>query len=155
MAREQIIQLHFSADIHLNKRLQKSECTCKTVFTASAAYTTATAPYMVGFTKAPYTMVTANRASITPASFNSLGWDGEMTDFINNKIKAPTSEGGENYNVSTANRRVSGDMIPGAGFVIGWGSWNFADSKVNNQAFGLVIVKNTVKQMGLPMSRWI
>ena len=111
------------------------------VFNASAAYTAATAPYMVGFTKAPYTMVTANRASITPASFNSLGWDGEMTDFMNNKIKAPTSEGGENYNVNTANRRVSGDMVPGAGFVIGWGSWNFADSKVNNQAFGVVIVK--------------
>jgi hypothetical protein len=111
------------------------------VFNASAAYTTATAPYMVGFSKATYAMVTANRPSITPASFSSLGWDGQMTDFINNKIKAPTSEGGENYNVSTANRRVSGDMVPGAGFVIGWGSWNFADSKVDNQAFGVVIVK--------------
>ena len=33
-------------------------------------------------------------------------------------------------------------MVPGAGFVIGWGQWNFDDGTVNNQAFGLVIVKD-------------
>ena len=72
-----------------------------------------------------------------------------MTDFINKKIKGPTSEGGENYNATTANRRVSGDMVPGAGFVIAWGSWNFIDNTVNNQAFGLVIVKEYTTANGI------
>ncbi len=111
------------------------------VYNASTAYRDATAPYMVGFTKAPYTMVTANRPHINPEEFNSLGWDGEMNTWLQQNIVAPTNQGGENYNVAVANRRVSGDMVPGAGFVIGWGSWNFADGTVNNQAFGLVIVK--------------
>lgn len=118
------------------------------VYNAGTAYTNATAPYMVGFTKAPYTMVTANRAHITNETFNPLVWDGELADFLQTNIIAPTSQGGENYNVVTANRRVSGDMVPGSGFVIGWGSWNFADSRVVNQAFGLVIVKDYVVANG-------
>ena len=111
------------------------------VFNASTNYRNATAPYMVGFTKAPYTLVTANRPHINDQVFNELGWDGELNNFLQSSIIAPTSQGGENYNLVVANRRVSGDMIPGSGFVIGWGSWNFTDNTVNNQAFGLVIVK--------------
>ena len=118
------------------------------VFNAGTAYTNATAPYMVGFTKAPYTMVTANRSHINNQVFNELGWDGELMNFLQSSIIAPTSQGGENYNLPAANRRVSGDMVPGSGFVIGWGSWNFADSKVNNQAFGLVIVKSYTEENG-------
>lgn len=107
------------------------------VFEAGAAYKTAVAPYMVGFTKAPYTLVTVNRPSITTESFNALEWDGELDDFINNKIKAPVAAGGENYNVSATNRRFNDGMKVGAGFVIGWGQW----SPINNQAFGIVFVK--------------
>lgn len=118
------------------------------VFNAGTAYTTAMAPYMVGFTKAPYTMVTANRTNVNNTSYNSIGWDGELTEFLQKKIIAPTNQGGENYNVVTTNRRVSGDMVPGSGFVIGWGSWNFANSAVNNEAFGLVIVKDYVTANG-------
>ena len=118
------------------------------VFNAGTAYTTAMAPYMVGFNKATYTQVTANRASITNASFSQLRWDGELTNFLQTKIIAPTSQGGENYNLVTANRRVSGDMVPGSGFVIGWGSWNFSTSAVNNQAFGIVMVKDYVVANG-------
>jgi hypothetical protein len=118
------------------------------VFNAGTAYTTAMAPYMVGFNKAPYTMVTANRPHITPATFAPLRWDGELTNFLQTNIVAPTSQGGENYNIVTANRRVSGDMIPGEGFVIGWGSWNFSTSAVSNQAFGIVIVKDYVVANG-------
>ena len=112
------------------------------VFNANATYTAAMLPYMTGFTKAPYTMVTANRTSINNASYSAINWDGELTDFIQKKIIATANQGGENYNVVTANRRVSGDMVPGAGFVIGWGAWNMATSAVQNSAFGLVIVKN-------------
>lgn len=118
------------------------------VFNASAAYTSATAPYMVGFTKAPYTLVTANRAHITNAAFSPITWDGELSNFLQTNIIAPTAQGGENYNIVTTNRRVSADMIPGQGFVIGWGSWNFATSAVNNQAFGIVIVKDYVEANG-------
>jgi hypothetical protein len=118
------------------------------VFNAGTAYTSAMAPYMVGFTKAPYTMVTANRAHVTNESYSGVTWDGELTEFLQKNIIAPTSQGGENYNVATINRRVSGDMVPGAGFIIGWGSWNFADSKVQNEAFGLVIVKDYVVANG-------
>jgi hypothetical protein len=118
------------------------------VYNASTAYTSAMAPYMVGFNKAPYTQVTANRPHITPASFGQLDWDVEMMDWLQANIIAPTAQGGENYNLVTANRRVSGDMVPGAGFVIGWGSWNFATSAVNNQAFGIVLVKDYVEANG-------
>jgi hypothetical protein len=118
------------------------------VFNAGTAYTTAMAPYMVGFTKAPYTMVTANRAHITNESYNGVRWDGELTEFLQKSIIAPVNQGGENYNVVTINRRVSGDMVPGQGFVIGWGSWNFANSAVENGAFGLVIVKDYVTANG-------
>ena len=118
------------------------------VFNASTNYRNATAPYMVGFTKAPYTLVTANRPHINDQVFNELGWDGELNNFLQSSIIAPTSQGGENYNLVVANRRVSGDMIPGSGFVIGWGSWNFTDNTVNNQAFGLVIVKAYTEENG-------
>ena len=118
------------------------------VFNASTNYRNATAPYMVGFTKAPYTLVTANRPHINDQVFNELGWDGELNNFLESSIIAPTSQGGENYNVVVANRRVSGDMVPGSGFVIGWGSWNFTDNTVNNQAFGLVIVKAYTEENG-------
>jgi hypothetical protein len=118
------------------------------VYNAGTAYTTAMAPYMVGFSKAPYTMVTANRTNVNNASYSAITWDGELTEFLQKKIIAPTNQGGENYNVVTTNRRVSGDMVPGSGFVIGWGSWNFATSAVQNQAFGLVIVKDYVSANG-------
>lgn len=110
------------------------------VYAASAAYRNATAPYMTGFSSATYTMVTANRGSVNPTNFNNIYWDGQLVDFIKNKIIAPTSQGGENYNVTTTNRRVSADMIPGAGFIIGWGHWNFTDNvSVTNEVFGLVL----------------
>ncbi|RYD20720.1 MAG: VacJ family lipoprotein, partial [Spirochaetia bacterium] len=89
-------------------------------------------------TKAPYTMVTANRAHITNESYSGVNWDGELTEFLQKSIIAPVNQGGENYNIVTTNRRVSGDMVPGQGFVIGWGSWNFANSvaqlKLQNSA---------------------
>lgn len=110
------------------------------VYTAGTAYRNATAPYMTGFTSATYTMVTANRGNVNPNNFNQIYWDGELENFINNKIKAPTAQGGENYNVSTTNRRVSGDMTPGVGIIIGWGHWNFVDNvNVTNEVFGLVL----------------
>ena len=118
------------------------------VFNASNNYRNATAPYMVGFTKAPYLQVTSNRTHITPEAISELKWDGEMENWLQANIMAPTSEGGENYNLIGSNRRVSGDMIPGSGFVIGWGSWNFANSKVENQAFGIVVVKDYVEANG-------
>ncbi|QEH41646.1 hypothetical protein [Chitinophaga sp. XS-30] len=107
------------------------------IFDAGAAYRTAMAPYMVGFTKAPYTLVTVNRRSITPEVFNSLAWDGELTEFLNTKIIAPTSAGGEGYNIAATNRRFNGDLKVGEGFIIGWGQW----SPIENKAFALVFVK--------------
>ena len=59
---------------------------------------------------------------------------------IDNKIKAPSSEGGENYNVHGTNRRVSAAPSPGTGFIIGWGVWD----PIDNQEFGLVLVKELI-----------
>lgn len=111
------------------------------IYTAGTAYFNASAPYMVGFSKATYTMITANRRSVTTAALDTLLWDVNMDNFININIKGPGPLG-ENYNVSTTNRRVSGDPVPGTGIVIGWGSWNLATSAVNNQDFGVVLVKS-------------
>ncbi|HMR83865.1 MAG TPA: hypothetical protein PKE30_12065 [Niabella sp.] len=111
------------------------------IYTAGTAYLNSAAPYMVGFNKATYTMVTANRRSVTPAAMDTLRWDSNLENFINRNIKGPGPVG-ENYNVTTTNRRVSGDPVVNAGFIIGWGSWNLATSVVDNQAFGVVIVKS-------------
>lgn len=106
-------------------------------FNAGAAYSTGMAPYMVGFNTATYTLVTVNRPSLTSAFFDGMLWDGELTDYINNKVKAPVAAGGENYNVSTTNRRFNSALKAGEGFIIGWGSW----TPTNNQAFAVVMVK--------------
>ncbi|MCH5717724.1 hypothetical protein [Niabella hibiscisoli] len=90
---------------------------------------------MAGFTKATYTLVTANRRSVTPAAMDSLLWDSNLDNFIDINIKGPGPVG-ENYNVTTTNRRVSADPVINTGIVIGWGSWNLASGAVENQAFG-------------------
>lgn len=107
------------------------------VFDAGAAYNTAMAPYMTGFTKAPYTLVTVNRNAITPEAFNSLEWDGQMMEFLDAKVKASVANGGENYNFYGTNRRFNSDLQPGKGFIIGWGQWD----PIQNKAFGIVMVK--------------
>lgn len=106
-------------------------------FNAGAAYTTAMAPYMTGFSKATYALVTVNRPSLTPVVFNGLEWDGQITEYIQTKVIPPVASGGENYNVAATNRRFNSGLKVGEGFVIGWGQW----SPINNQAFGLVLVK--------------
>ena len=118
------------------------------VFAANAAYRNATAPYMVGFTKATYAMITANRPHVTPEALAGLRWDGDMENWMRSNIIAPVAQGGENYNIITTNRRVSGDMVPGSGLVMGWGSWNLASSAVVNEVFGIVLVKSYVEANG-------
>lgn len=107
------------------------------VYVAGDAYASAMAPYMEGFTKATYTLVTVNRNAITPEAFESLEWDGEMTEFLNTKIIAPVAQGGEGYNIAATNRRFNGDLVPGKAFIIGWGQWD----PIQNKAFGIVMVK--------------
>jgi len=106
------------------------------VFAANATYKAVMDPYMVDFTKAPYTLVTVNRNAITPEAFNSLEWDGQMMEFLDAKVRAPVAEGGENYNFYGTNRRFNGDLQVGKGFIIGWGQWD----PIQNQAFGIVMV---------------
>lgn len=108
------------------------------VFAAGDSYRTAMAPYMQGFTKAPYTLVTANRNAITQEAFDALEWDGEMMEFLDAKVRAPKDQGGENYNFYGTNRRTNSDLQIGKGFIIGWGQLE----PTNNQGFGLVMVKD-------------
>lgn len=105
---------------------------------AGTAYTTAMAPYMAGFSKATYSLVTVNRNNVNPVSFDSLDWDGQLTKFLQEKIIAPVASGGEGYNIVTTNRRYNDGQAAGRGFIIGWGSF----SPTNNQAFAIVLVKN-------------
>lgn len=118
------------------------------VFAANAAYFNATAPYMVGFSKAPYSMITANRPHVTPEALAGLRWDGEMEDWLQANIIAPVAQGGENYNIKSTNRRVSGDMVKGSGFVMGWGTWNFVNGSAVNDVFGIIVVKDYVEANG-------
>lgn len=123
-----LLYKHTASDIRI---------TSAAAFNAGAAYLSAMGPYMNGFSTATYTLVTTARPSLTPATFNAIQWDGELTDYINNKVKAPVASGGENYNVSTTNRRFVNALAVGQGFVIGWGSW----TPTNNEVFGIVTVK--------------
>jgi hypothetical protein len=108
------------------------------VYTAGAAYATAVAPYMTGFDKAPYTLVTANRPSATITSFDTLLWDTQLMEHMASKVAAPASQGGEGYNIYATNRRTNNVFNIGQGFYIGWGQWD----PINNQSFGIVIVKD-------------
>jgi len=107
------------------------------VFNAGAAYASALAPYMVGFDKAPYTLVTANRPSVDNISFDTLRWDTQLMDHVASKVAAPVAQGGEGYNIYATNRRTNNVFNVGQGFYIGWGQWD----PINNQSFGIVIVR--------------
>lgn len=111
------------------------------VVQAGAAYEAAMVPYMNGFSQVVYTLVTANRRSITPDAFDAINWDGELTTFLETKIIAPSGQGGENYNIRTTNRRVNSDLKVGEGFIIGWGALQWGASVADNKAFGIVMVK--------------
>lgn len=115
------------------------------VFAAGDSYRTAMEPYMQGFTKAPYTLVTANRNAITQEAFDTLEWDGEMMEFLDAKVRAPKDEGGENYNFYGTNRRTNSDLQVGKGFIIGWGQWE----PTQNKAFGIVMVKAYSENAGV------
>ncbi len=106
----------------------------------AGSYLATVAPYLVGFTQATYTVVTSNRSSITPEAMSSLEYDEDIETFIREKIMAPTSEGGESYNVVGTNRRVSSDLTANSGLIIGWGSYT-VDGVANNQAFALIYMK--------------
>lgn len=106
----------------------------------AASYTAIVAPYMVGFTKATYTLVTSNRAKITSDAFAGLENDEDLETFIRDKIIAPTSQGGENYNVVGTNRRISTNLAANTGYIIGWGSY-VKGGAARNEAFALIYVK--------------
>ena len=108
---------------------------------AGAAYQTAMAPYMPGFSQVVYTLVTANRSSVTPAAMAEINWDGELTVFLEQKVIALVSQGGEGYNIKTTNRRFNGELKVGEGFIIGWGALPWGGTVADNKAFGLVMVK--------------
>lgn len=108
------------------------------IFEAGAAYKNAVQPYMAGFSKAPYTLVSTNRPQITPAKFNSLEWDQDMMTFLDNEVKS-------SYGFYTTNRRYNNSFSTTQGFIIGWGQW----SPISNQAFGLVIVKEFTNVNGV------
>lgn len=115
------------------------------VFTAGAAYANALAPYMTGFDKAAYTLVTANRASANSTSYDTLHWDTQLMEHIEKKVAAPTAQGGENYNIYETNRRTNNVFNPGQGFYIGWGRWE----PILNQSFGIVIVRDYKNENGI------
>ncbi|MFV0606716.1 MAG: hypothetical protein ACK5NK_12835, partial [Niabella sp.] len=117
------------------------------LYEASSTYASRIAPYLVGFTKATYSVVTSNRRSVTAAALDTLIWDNNMDNFINVNIKGPGPIG-ENYNVSGTNRRISAAPSAGSGFVFGWGIWNLATSSASNEAFGVALVKSFVDAGG-------
>lgn len=115
------------------------------LFEAGGSYKAAIEPYMVGFDKATYSVMTSTRGNVNNETFYPLNWDIDMETFIDTKIKAPRPQG-ENYNVSGTNRRVSDNVTrEGQGYVFGWGQWD----PVNNQAFGLILVKSFSENNGV------
>lgn len=108
------------------------------VFAAGTAYANALAPYMQGWDKAPYTLVTANRASVNAASFDTLNWDTQLQEHVARRVAAPTAQGGEGYNIYETNRRTNSVFNVGQGFYIGWGRWD----PIYNFSFGVVLVKD-------------
>ncbi len=110
------------------------------VFDAGVNYANALAPYMQGWDKAPYTLVTANRASVNTVSFDTLDWDTQLMDHVARIVAAPRTEGGEQYNIYETNRRTNNVFNVGQGFYIGWGRWD----PIYNFSFGIVLVKEYV-----------
>lgn len=110
------------------------------VYVAGVNYANALAPYMQGWDKAPYTLVTANRASVNAVSFDTLEWDTQLMEHVANKVAAPRADGGEAYNIYETNRRTNNVFNVGQGFYIGWGRWD----PIYNFSFGIVLVKDYV-----------
>ncbi|MBL7769494.1 MAG: hypothetical protein JNK20_10985 [Flavipsychrobacter sp.] len=110
------------------------------VFAAGTNYANALAPYMLGWDKAPYTLVTANRASVNTVSFDTLDWDTQLMEHVANKVAASRAAGGEAYNIYETNRRTNNVFNVGQGFYIGWGRWD----PIYNFSFGIVLVKEYV-----------
>ncbi|GAB3412326.1 hypothetical protein [Niabella aquatica] len=107
-----------------------------------AGYDVSIAPYMDGFTTATYTLVTSFRGKVTAAAMDTILYDKNMENFINNNIKGPTPVG-ENYNVTNAYRRLSDNIVATSvnrGFVIGWGT-RVGDTVIH-EAYGLAVIKS-------------
>jgi hypothetical protein len=94
------------------------------VYTAGGAYATSVAPYMVGFDKMTYLLITANRAD-AKTYFDSI----EKTSHMETLFASQTY-------YATAGRYTSGVLTVGNYHVIGWGN-----GSQQNKAIGIIKLK--------------
>lgn len=94
------------------------------VYTAGGNYATSVSPYMVGFTKMTYLLMTANRADAKNI-FDSIEKTSDMEAFFDN---VPY--------YSTAGRYTSGALTAGNHHVIGWG-----EGSTKNKAIAIIKLK--------------
>lgn len=110
-----------------------------------AGYDVSIAPYMEGFTLSTYTLLTAFRTSVTAVTMDTVLYEKNLNNYINLRVKPPGAQGGENYNVTAAYRRLSDNILTTSanrGLIIGWGSRSIAANSVNHQAYGLIFIRS-------------
>lgn len=107
---------------------------------------------LAGFTELTYMFLSAKRSKLIQSEFDAIVTEKNMTDLLKYRIIGPNPDG-ENYNITTASRRV-GDTFNtttkfDGGFVIGWGSHTHptvSPAVVSNTAFGLVWLKSVTQK---------
>ncbi len=110
---------------------------------ASTGYYDAISPYIPGFSKLTYLLLTSKRGNFTEEGISAIESEEDMADYITDYA---------DYNVVSSSRRV-GDYYdptskPTGGFVIGWGTHTHptvSPSVVENVAWAVVYIKQTTQ----------
>lgn len=118
---------------------------------AGANYYNASKEILAGFTTLSYSFFTSSRTYINQANFDAITTESQLTTFLNDTVMAIPPNGGANYNIVAADRRVSdvfGVSSATKGLIMGWGyrSHPAGPTAVLNESFALILVKNVTKK---------
>lgn len=120
-------------------------------YAADANYYNASKTALAGFSTLSYSFFSSSRAYINRANFDPIATEADLTKFLNDTVIAIPPKGGANYNIISADRRVSdvfGVSTATKGFMMGWGyrSHPTGTAAILNEAFALILVKDVTKK---------
>ena len=118
---------------------------------AGSSYYNASKDALADFTLLSYSFLSSSKSYVNQANFNAINTEADLEKFLDDSVIAITPSGGANYNIMSADRRVSdkyGAGTSGKGFILGWGyrSHPTATAELLNEAFALVMIKSVTKK---------
>lgn len=118
---------------------------------ADANYYNASKTALAGFTTLTYAFLSSTKAYVNRGNFDPINTEADLAKYLNDTVIAIPPKGGANYNIISADRRVSdvyGVSTATKGFLVGWGyrSHPTVSSVLLNEAFGVVLVKSVTQK---------